>query len=226
MTYDGAKAVSEWRDLSNKGRHARQATGAAQPILTIAGTQSFVTFDGVNDYLAYTSGIFSDAGSVTIIAVVKVNGTPASGYGSLISEGPGLNLPFAMMFGPQRYPDTGIQWATDLYAPGGIADINGGLSLGAPEIVAARWGNWLTHKTNGNSSIRVNRANRTITAYGVAPTASDLVVFRVGAAADTLSVTSSFAAISLSELLVFNVLHSDSNVIKAETFLARKWGIA
>jgi len=228
LTYDGGGAVSAWRDLSGRGRHTAQATGAAKPILTIAGSGNYVTFDGTDDVLAYSNAIFSQYGDATVLAVVAINSTPALDYGALISEGPGVNSSGNIItVACQYYGESVITWCTDVWGPGGMADLTGDLSSTTRMLVAMKWANWYSHKTNGSSSLRINRRPRNLTAQGADPgSPTTLSTCLIGAFADSRVSGGSFANMALSELLVFNVRQSDSAVRQAEAFLAKKWGMA
>jgi len=64
-------AVSQWDDKSGNGNNVSQATPANQPTYTSSGLNSknVITFDGVNDWMACASSIFSNQLSYSWFAV-------------------------------------------------------------------------------------------------------------------------------------------------------------
>ncbi|MFM5960147.1 MAG: hypothetical protein ACKOQ2_23825, partial [Dolichospermum sp.] len=72
--------VSQWRDKSGNGRNATQATAANQPVLATNSQngQNGITFDGVNDYLVFSSALLQTTHSLFIVfkpTIKSVTGT-------------------------------------------------------------------------------------------------------------------------------------------------------
>ena len=71
-------AISQWNDKSGNGRHASQATPGARPVLA----NSFVTFDGTNDFMRNTNAeiLENNASTFTAYIVNKLQDTTNSRF--------------------------------------------------------------------------------------------------------------------------------------------------
>lgn len=159
-------AVSTWTSRTGSN-NATQSTATNQPTYETneQGGQPTVRFDGANDFLNYTTSVFSYTGGATVIGVVKVT-SKANAYGSVISEFGGINSSIGCQ--PNVFPNNSIEIATDIYAPGGMR-YNSTLSNSTWYIMCWSWSNWSTHKTNGDTILAYNGTEVGGTAYGSNP---------------------------------------------------------
>lgn len=79
-------AVARWEDKSGNSRHATQATAGNRPVYTSSGLNSrnVITFDGVDDWMACASSLFSSQLSYSWFAVARRSTT--AGIATLFSE--------------------------------------------------------------------------------------------------------------------------------------------
>lgn len=164
---DGA-AVSTWPDGSGNARDATQGTSGNRPTFETAeiGGLPVVRFDGTDDRLVVGTSLFTYTGAATILAVTRIASAPASDFSAIISQnGGGSSLALA----PQKFPVAGVNFSTDIYAPGGVAS-NVSTSTSTTYVVAAAWSDWSAHKTDSGTILQVN-ATGTFTAYGSNPSA-------------------------------------------------------
>ena len=163
---DGS-AVSTWEDRTATNNDGTQATAANRPTYEtneLNGNPA-VRFDGANDFLSYTTSVFSYTGGATVIAVVKAT-SESNGYGSVIAEQEGSNSSIGCQ--PSVFPNNAIEVATDVFSPGGMR-YNSTLSNTTWYIMAWSWTNWSAHKTNGDTILAHSGSEVGGTAYGTNP---------------------------------------------------------
>lgn len=160
-------AVSTWEDRTATNNDATQASAANQPTYEtneLNGNPA-VRFDGSNDFLSFTTSVFSYTGGATVVAVVKAT-SGANEFGSVIAEQDGNSTSIGCQ--PSVFPNNAIEVATDVFAPGGMR-YNSTLSNTTWYIMAWSWTNWSTHKTNGDTILAHTGLEVGGTAYGSNP---------------------------------------------------------
>lgn len=163
-----ASAVSTWEDRTSSNNDATQDVTDRQPTYETneLNGNAVVRFDGSNDFLSYSTSLFTYTGGATVFAVVKPT-SESGGFGSVLSEHNGGGTSIGCQ--PSVFPNNAVEPSTDVYGPGGMR-YNSTLTNSAWHIMAWSWSNWSTHKTNGNTVIAANGIEVAGTAYGNNPT--------------------------------------------------------
>ena len=214
-------AVATWSDLSGTSNDATQGTAAFRPIYKTSqlNGRPCVRFDGVNDWLTYANTIFTFTGAGTVFALVRVNGTVASGYGAVLAAHGGVDASLGLTV--QHFPDNAVEFCTDVYEPGGMR-YNTTQSTGTWYLVTWTWSNWSTHKTNGNTKIRVDGVDGSIAAYGGTPASLTTTVRAIGAAGDGGG--NSFMNGDLGALLAYDVQLTAGQISQVEDYINAEFG--
>jgi hypothetical protein len=160
-------AVSTWDDRTRTNNDGTQATAASQPTYETneTGGQPAIRFDGINDFLSFTTSNFTYTSGASVFAVIKPT-SESSGFGSVISEFDGAGKSIGCQ--PSVFPNNAIEPSTDVFGPGGIRR-NSTVTNSTWFICGWHWSNWSTHKTNGNTRISVNGEETLGAAYGSNP---------------------------------------------------------
>ena len=75
ITKDGANLISAWNDQSGNNNHATQGISSSQPIFNSSGPNGrpTVSFDGVNDFLAFGSNSLIGSSGFTLFSALKLS---------------------------------------------------------------------------------------------------------------------------------------------------------
>lgn len=214
-------AVATWSDLSGTSNDATQGTAAARPIYKTAqlNGRPCVRFDGVNDLLNYPNSIFTYTGAGTVFALVRVNATVAAGYGAVLSAWSAVDT--SLNLAVQRFPDNAVEFCTDVYAPGGMR-YNATSSTGTWYLVTWTWSDWQTHKTNGNTAIRVDGVAGTLAAYGSNPSGLTTTIRAIGAVPDGGG--NGYMNGDIAALLAYDVQLTAGQITQVEAYLNAEFG--
>jgi hypothetical protein len=206
--------VGYWGDKSGNGRHLTQPTSTARPtrVSSYVNGRTALTFDGT-DFLSVANSVA--LGNNTVIMVVREDAS--ANYGGLISY----------------YPPSGNDnnnadgWVADLQLTDNVISLSSG-------IFAVQWAGafslplsvlTLRRQTDaGNRQIiRANGVTNAVNANASTGTAAGILIggrFQSGAV-DTLY----RAKITVCEVLRWDRALTPAEYTRAETALARKWGI-
>ena len=214
-------AVATWSDLSGTSNDATQGTAARRPIYKTSqlNGRPCVRFDGVDDWMTYGNTIFSFTGAGTVFALVRVNGTITTGYGCVISAWSGVASSLGMSV--QHYPDNAVEFSTDIYEPGGVR-YNATQSTSTWYLVTWTWSNWSTHKTNGNTKIRVDGVDGSIAAYGGTPGSLTTTVRSIGSMQDGGG--NGYMNGDLAALLAYDVQLTAGEIAQVEAYINAEFG--
>lgn len=202
--------IRTWYDQSTNANHATQTTNANQPQIVASGSLIYsagkptIQFTNTQaQFLSYATSFWTYTGNATNFFVARNENTAAGQYGSIISQfnSAGTSLGLQMM----QFPNTATVISTDVFGPGGVVTPN--LSVNTPYVVCVKWGNWSTHKTNGNTNIRVNNVNQSITAYGNNPAALVITSRSIGRFDNTTSIENHFLG-KISEIVIYTTAFS------------------
>jgi len=217
-------SIARWEDKSGNSRHATQGTVLNRPQrkTAIQNGRDAVRFDGANDWLAYPSTLFTYTGAATVFAVTKNIATEANGYASVIAEFGGTSNSIGCQ--TNRFPNAEFRPCTDVFAPGGI-EHGANYTAADPHLIVWQWSNWSTHKTNGNTLVRVDGIAGTPTAYGANPAGFTSTTRAIGRNPDTSFSASSFLAADIAEIIVLSYAATTDQRQQVERYLATKWGV-
>lgn len=86
--------VSQWSDKSGNGRHATQGTASNRPLLTANSQNGYsgITFDGVNDFLAFPSALLGVTHSLFMLFKPAIKSATGSVFGQWSSGATGRYL--------------------------------------------------------------------------------------------------------------------------------------
>lgn len=202
FTFSSGSVVSQWNDKSGNGRHFSQGTVAAQPARTgTIGTRTAVTFDGSDDFLAW-SGTTIASQPFTIAMVFVPTGdvlnanlvdTSTSTGRVLIEANPGTR--WRMFAGTVKDVTTGNPVTGTAYAITTVFD-------------------------GAGSSFRVNASS---IGTGTAGTGSLL-----SASAQSFWVgrgQNAFTPARIGEVVITTTALSGTNLTDLESYLMTRWGI-
>ena len=202
--------IRTWYDQSTNANHATQTTNANQPqvvasgnLIYSAGKPTIQFTNTALHFLSYATSFWTYTGNATNFFVARNENTAASQYGSIISQFGAVNTSLSLQM--QQFPNTPTAIATDVYAPGGVVTPN--LLVNTPYVVCVKWENWSTHKTNGNTNIRVNNINQSLTAYGANPTGLGTTARSIGRS-DTNNLSGAHFLGKISEIVIYTTAFS------------------
>lgn len=198
--------VGKMLDKSGNGNHATQATAAARPIYTVAGSIAYLVADGVDDQLNFPlATITLSAVGHTLAIGYQKTGTGAQyvfGGGSAASNGP-INILHATN-------------APRLYCPrsGGIVDLTSSISLSGDKVVRG-----MLDRAGLSHSVFVDGAS----GGSLAATNSDLVN---GASTDYSigGVNAGPFGGNIHGVILLNRLVTGAEAAKIDTYLGAKQG--
>jgi len=214
--------VARWQDKSGNANHATQGTSGQRPVLktSIQNGRSAIRFDGTNDVMSYATAVFGNTSGRSVFAVLKNATIAASEYGIVIGSRNGTGTSIGCS--TQVFPSSGFEPCTDVFAPGGMRYNSTGTAANA-NILGWHWSNWSTHKTNGDTRIRLNGTEVSGTAYGSNPSTFTTGTGLIGAFELTGS-AAAFLLADIGEILVFPAL-TETERARVHAYLAAKWSI-
>lgn len=211
---------AQWDDLSGNGRHAVQATPANRPSIVSAalnGRQSR-RFDGVDDFLALSSGlnILRNVAGATGFVVRKRTGTSDQSF-FIASVGGGTNSRFFISQGNSGSYTTGarrLDADAGTFANNGTTTSNWAIQTGRVDY-ANGGAAGLSSYANGilTSSVAFNGTGNSSN--------TDSQGVRIGA---TLANTQ-FVSGDIAEILIFPTALSTADRQAVEIYLNAKWAI-
>lgn len=220
---DTGSSAGQWDDLSGNGRHATQSSSGNQPaIITNAlNGRQVRRFDGVNDFLSYSTSLFTYTGAASVFAVTSNITTESGGYGSVLSEHSSSSNSIGCQ--TNRFPNSEFRPCTDVYAPGGI-EHGANYTASTPHIICWSWSNWSTHKTNGNTVVSVDGKLGTPTAYGSNPAGFTSTNRSIGRFDGTAS-NANYINADIAEIIVFPRALTTPERQAVERYLSNKYAI-
>ena len=211
-TVANGDAVYEWADQSGNNNHFKQTVGASQPIYndSVIGGKGALTF--LSDYLTHGGLLFdaSAATDFTIYAVLKLN--------EITDVGTSNQRKTLMKFGPSGWSSTpggswniGIQGAISTNGAGYQTDIsytfgNYNLAMLSPPDLNPHYISILSHAENYLDGIQKNAGP------GTALSITGNIQYIGGW-------NNSYGQFSLSEIIVYNIKHTDAQRLKIESYL-------
>jgi hypothetical protein len=201
VTLNGS-TVSQWSDKSGNGRHATQATAAAQPSYNLTGLNSkpILTFDGSADFLSITE--FNDGATVAIVGAGGDVLAPQLSGAAPASFAPAWNAALGRTF---------YRGVTD------IATRSAGFSG------SNNFGIGLITLSTSQSAVNIKQDGNTAVTFSQPLVSNDLEINTVGR--DYAGATQ-FCTGSIAEIIVIATVASTSDCEQIEGYLAHKWGLA
>jgi len=217
-------AVGTWSDLSGTGNNATQATASKKPTFKTnqINGRPVVRFDGVDDVLEYANQLFTFTGNASVFVVVKVSAAIAGNFPAIIADHTGS--PTSCTVCPQVYPNSGVEFCTDVGYPGGVR-ANSTNSTGTYYLLTVAWQDWQNHKTNGLTKIRVNQAAKTVVSYGANPASFSSGSKFIGSFTGGIYGPIDFFNGDIAELLVYQAYLSASDISQVEQYLSSRYGL-
>jgi hypothetical protein len=210
--------VATWSDLSGNANNATQATASNKPTYKTnqINSRPVVRFDGVDDFMTYANQLFTFTGDATVFAVLKVASAPALYFPAIISDYTGLTTTCSIC--PQTYPNGGVEFCTDVASPGGVR-ANSTDSTATAYLLTVAWQDWQNHKSNGQTTIRVNGVAKTVAAYGSNPASFTGGSRFIGTLANGAYGPADYLNGDIAALLVYNARLSAGDIALVETYL-------
>jgi len=196
--------VSQWDDLSGSGLHLTQSVEANRPGTGTINGKTAVDFDGSNDLMQVTADVFPG----TVLAIVEQDNVSVNSFPFSVRDS-ATNSSNAFWVANSQWRLVGF----DAAAVASYASSGGTAAIGVANLVTVLHG-----------SPRPSRVDGSPLAGTTNVTGSNEQGIVVGAR--ILSGTSStYVNGKIGEMLVYNRVLTASEVAKAESYLASKWGV-
>jgi hypothetical protein len=170
--------IVTWYDQSGNGTNASQPVAANQVQCITGGawsntfgtnTRASLNFDGTKRLIVGSpTAVFTFTGNGSVFIPNQVRDLTASRYGAFLSQGATVQARNTLALCYQDFPNSTLIYNADEYAVRSFKDSNA-LSINTNYLTAWKWANWSTSNSNGNSVIRVNGVERSLTLGGLAP---------------------------------------------------------
>ena len=217
-----SSAVSQWNDKSGNGRNASQGTSESRPIVATASQNSLngISFDGVNDYLGFSSALLAATHSLFILFK------------------PTIEAATGVVFG---------QWSsgqTGRYIWNANQDINGQAASGSLNIFNASATQGAGTGGADGLTITVSITNTATLVSSISTTGSEQwKLLKNGTQWDSATITSVYTGVNSSlgsayassttntyDGVIYEVIHlttyaSTDTRQRIEGYLAHKWGL-
>jgi hypothetical protein len=197
--------VSQWDDLSGSGLHLTQATEANRPGTGTINGKTAVDFDGSNDLMQVTADVFPG----TLMVVGSLDSIAASAMAAFAADAATNSANAFWISSPAQWRLVGF----DASIPASYAH-SGGTALASQPVLA----------TVLHGASNVSRIDGAPLAGTTNVTGGNTQGVTVGARVISGSPSTLWNG-QIGEVLLFNRVLTASEVSKAESYLASKWGV-